>query len=253
MFWVWAVPLADRAAAVQPGRLQLHRAGQPAQRRLRPVPVRTVRGPRARASKPSARCGSTPRRRTARLPLRRQAHRRGARQRTSTSSALVMRLLALLGVYLIARYLPRLARACGVEPSLAVWAGLLNPLVLMHFVSGAHNDALMLGLVDRRPRARARRHDRSSVPSPSRSAARSRRPRCSRSASSDSRGRCSAKARRTHDGASASCRGSSSRSSALATFLVDERCSPARLRLDRRARHPGHDPHLDVPDHGVRR
>lgn len=62
-------------------------------------------------------------------------------------AALVMRLLALVGVYLIARYLPRLARACGVDPALALWAGLLNPLVLMHFVSGAHNDALMLGLV----------------------------------------------------------------------------------------------------------
>ena len=62
-------------------------------------------------------------------------------------AALTMRLLALLGVWLIATYLPRLARACGKEPSLAVWAGLLNPLVLMHFVSGAHNDALMTGLV----------------------------------------------------------------------------------------------------------
>jgi alpha-1,6-mannosyltransferase len=62
-------------------------------------------------------------------------------------AALAMRVLALLGVWLIAHYLPRLARACGVDPSLAVWGALLNPLVLMHFVSGAHNDALMLGLL----------------------------------------------------------------------------------------------------------
>jgi len=58
-----------------------------------------------------------------------------------------VRLLALAGVWLIARYLPRLARACGVDPTRAIWLGLLNPLVIMHFVSGAHNDALMVGLV----------------------------------------------------------------------------------------------------------
>jgi alpha-1,6-mannosyltransferase len=61
-------------------------------------------------------------------------------------AALVMRLLALVGVWLMAVYIPRLARICGVDPTLALWAGLLNPLVLIHFVSGAHNDALMLGL-----------------------------------------------------------------------------------------------------------
>lgn len=63
------------------------------------------------------------------------------------SAALLMRLLALVGVWLIARYLPRLAQAYGVDPITATWVGLLNPLVLMHFVSGAHNDALMAGLL----------------------------------------------------------------------------------------------------------
>jgi hypothetical protein len=62
-------------------------------------------------------------------------------------SVLGMRVLALAGVWLIARYLPRLASACGVDPARAVWLGLLNPLVIMHFVSGSHNDALMVGLV----------------------------------------------------------------------------------------------------------
>ena len=62
-------------------------------------------------------------------------------------TVLGMRLLAVAGVTLLAIYLPRLAARCGVDACGAVWLGLLNPLVLMHFVAGGHNDALMLGLV----------------------------------------------------------------------------------------------------------
>ncbi len=62
-------------------------------------------------------------------------------------TVLAMRLLAVAGVLLLARYLPRLAVACGADPRAALWLGLLNPLVLVHFVAGGHNDALMLGLV----------------------------------------------------------------------------------------------------------
>lgn len=57
-----------------------------------------------------------------------------------------MRLVSVAGVVLMARYLPRLARACGADPRLAVWLTLTNPLLLAHFVAGGHNDALMLGL-----------------------------------------------------------------------------------------------------------
>jgi hypothetical protein len=74
-------------------------------------------------------------------------------------TVLGMRLLALFGVLLLVRYVPRLARHCGVAPDRALWLGVLNPLVLLHFVSGTHNDALLVGLVvaglvlvlDRRP------------------------------------------------------------------------------------------------------
>ncbi len=52
-----------------------------------------------------------------------------------------MRLLAVVGVLLLVRYVPRLAAQCGVRPDRALWLGVLNPLVLFHFVSGAHNDA----------------------------------------------------------------------------------------------------------------
>jgi hypothetical protein len=43
--------------------------------------------------------------------------------------------------------LPVLARACGVAPQRALWLGLANPLGLLHGVAGAHNDALMVGLL----------------------------------------------------------------------------------------------------------
>jgi hypothetical protein len=74
-------------------------------------------------------------------------------------TVLGMRLLALAGVALLVRYVPRLAAHCGVPADRALWLGVLNPLVLLHFVSGAHNDALLVGLVvaglvmvlDRRP------------------------------------------------------------------------------------------------------
>jgi hypothetical protein len=58
-----------------------------------------------------------------------------------------MRLLAVVGVLLMVRYVPRLARHCGVRPDRALWLGVLNPLVLFHFISGAHNDALLMGLM----------------------------------------------------------------------------------------------------------
>ncbi|WP_229880807.1 polyprenol phosphomannose-dependent alpha 1,6 mannosyltransferase MptB [Streptomyces viridiviolaceus] len=58
-----------------------------------------------------------------------------------------MRLVALAGVALMAVALPRLARASGADPAAALWLGALNPLVLLHLVAGAHNDAVMLGLL----------------------------------------------------------------------------------------------------------
>jgi alpha-1,6-mannosyltransferase len=78
-------------------------------------------------------------------------------------AALVFRLIAVAGVVLIAVYLPRLAFAHGIDPTRALWLGVANPLIVLHFVAGAHNDALMVGLivmgltwaVERRPLAGA--------------------------------------------------------------------------------------------------
>jgi hypothetical protein len=58
-----------------------------------------------------------------------------------------MRLLMLGGVVLMGVFLPRLARSYGYDGSVAFAFGVLNPLVILHLVGGAHNDALMLGLL----------------------------------------------------------------------------------------------------------
>jgi len=62
-------------------------------------------------------------------------------------AVLLLRLLAVLGLVLTALALPHLARACGVPAQRALWLGLTNPLGLLHGVGGAHNDALMVGLL----------------------------------------------------------------------------------------------------------
>ncbi len=62
-------------------------------------------------------------------------------------SIVILRLLSVLGVILIAVFLPLLARSYGRDPSMAFSLGVLNPLVLLFLVSSGHNDALMIGLL----------------------------------------------------------------------------------------------------------
>jgi len=57
------------------------------------------------------------------------------------------RALALVGVVLIAVGVPALARAMGRDEAVAFALAVLNPLVLLVLLGGAHNDALMLGLL----------------------------------------------------------------------------------------------------------
>ncbi|MFJ9019823.1 polyprenol phosphomannose-dependent alpha 1,6 mannosyltransferase MptB [Streptomyces sp. NPDC102259] len=64
-----------------------------------------------------------------------------------SAGLLGMRCVALAGVALMTAALPRLARHSGADPAAALWLGALNPLVLLHLVAGAHNDAIMLGLL----------------------------------------------------------------------------------------------------------
>ncbi|MFG2007691.1 polyprenol phosphomannose-dependent alpha 1,6 mannosyltransferase MptB [Micromonospora sp. NPDC048868] len=57
------------------------------------------------------------------------------------------RLFAVAGVLLTAVCLVGLARAAGVPTRRAAWLALAGPLVGVHLIAGAHNDAVMLGLL----------------------------------------------------------------------------------------------------------
>lgn len=71
------------------------------------------------------------------------------------------RLLALAGLALCLWAVPRLAEAAGRCGAWAAWVSVANPLFLLYMIAGAHNDALMSGLMlagivllVRRPRRR---------------------------------------------------------------------------------------------------
>ncbi|WP_435821074.1 polyprenol phosphomannose-dependent alpha 1,6 mannosyltransferase MptB [Micromonospora musae] len=64
-----------------------------------------------------------------------------------TGTIVLLRLFALAGVLLVALCLPGLARAAGVPARQAVWLLLACPLVGVQLLAGAHNDAVMLGLL----------------------------------------------------------------------------------------------------------
>ena len=59
----------------------------------------------------------------------------------------LLRLLAIGGVALIALAIPTLARSVGRDPAYVLTVAVLNPVSILHLVGGAHNDALMLGLL----------------------------------------------------------------------------------------------------------
>ncbi|GIF11742.1 hypothetical protein Ate01nite_17740 [Actinoplanes teichomyceticus] len=64
-----------------------------------------------------------------------------------TATVALLRLIAVLGVAAIGACLPPLARRAGVPVERALWLVLACPLVLIHLVSGAHNDAVMVALL----------------------------------------------------------------------------------------------------------
>jgi alpha-1,6-mannosyltransferase len=58
-----------------------------------------------------------------------------------------MRIPALIGVAMIAYYVPRIARRMGADVQMTAWFSTVNPLIIIDLVGGAHNDAIMMGLV----------------------------------------------------------------------------------------------------------
>ncbi len=59
----------------------------------------------------------------------------------------LLRLLAVAGVALMAVAIPVLARSMGRDAGYVFTLAILNPVTVLHLVGGAHNDALMLGLL----------------------------------------------------------------------------------------------------------
>ncbi|HEX4722358.1 MAG TPA: polyprenol phosphomannose-dependent alpha 1,6 mannosyltransferase MptB [Pseudonocardiaceae bacterium] len=60
---------------------------------------------------------------------------------------LAMRATMCVGLVLLCWALPRLATQLGGRPTVALWFGAANPLVLVYLVGGGHNDLLMTGLL----------------------------------------------------------------------------------------------------------
>ena len=73
-------------------------------------------------------------------------------------TVVLLRLQSVAGVALIAYCIPKLARSFGRDPGPAFVLAVLNPLTLLALVGGAHNDAIMVGLLLAGVTAARRRH-----------------------------------------------------------------------------------------------
>ena len=62
-------------------------------------------------------------------------------------AALLMRVPALVGVVVIVVLLPRIAGIIGANRDKMSWFACLNPLLIVNYAGGGHNDAWMMGLV----------------------------------------------------------------------------------------------------------
>ncbi len=62
-------------------------------------------------------------------------------------TVVLLRLQSVVGLALIAYCIPKLARSFGKDPGPAFVLAVLNPLTLLALVGGAHNDAIMVGLL----------------------------------------------------------------------------------------------------------
>ena len=63
---------------------------------------------------------------------------------SSLLAAYLLRFVAVAGVAGMAWSIPRLARLHGINAVPALWLAVMNPMVIMHFVAGAHNDSLLI-------------------------------------------------------------------------------------------------------------
>jgi hypothetical protein len=63
------------------------------------------------------------------------------------AGVVVVRLFNLIGLVLLAVFVPRLARRLGGDPARAMWLAVASPLILLALVAPGHNDLLMAGLM----------------------------------------------------------------------------------------------------------
>ena len=63
------------------------------------------------------------------------------------AGVLLARAVEVVGIALLAVFVPRLATSFGSDPCRATWLAVISPLVLVELVSAGHNDALMAGLM----------------------------------------------------------------------------------------------------------
>ena len=61
-------------------------------------------------------------------------------------TTVALRLPSVAALAILALVLPALARRMGVDERWALWAGWVNPVLLVQWIGGAHNDALMVAL-----------------------------------------------------------------------------------------------------------
>ena len=60
---------------------------------------------------------------------------------------IVYRAICVLGFAAIWWSIPKIAQKLGGSPTMALWLGVANPLVMLHLIGGLHNEAMMVGLV----------------------------------------------------------------------------------------------------------
>lgn len=63
------------------------------------------------------------------------------------AGVIAYKVISLIGFSAIAWAIPRIARELHGDPTLALWLGVANPVLLLHLIGGMHNESIMVGLV----------------------------------------------------------------------------------------------------------
>ena len=64
-----------------------------------------------------------------------------------TLGVLVYKLISIVSFAVIAWSIPLIARKLGGDPTLALWLGVANPVMILHLIGGMHNESTMVALV----------------------------------------------------------------------------------------------------------